>query len=149
VTKFVALGGVTDTDTDTHVFVAVAGALKPMSVNGKPSTVVAPMAVTFNVKVPAPASSTVNWHVPPIPVPGVRHDDAGSSVPGPVVDAVNVVPSGTAVQSGSAGVAAPVCCTVTVNVCGTPVGFAAFGLSSPRYCSHVIDAVTGTTGPGA
>ena len=58
--RLVALGGVTDTDTDTHVFVAVAGAVKPMLVNATPSTVVAPMAVTFNVNVPAPASCTVN-----------------------------------------------------------------------------------------
>ena len=58
--RLVALGGVTDTDTDTHVFVAVAGALKPMLVNATPSTVVAPMAVTFKVKVPGPASCTVN-----------------------------------------------------------------------------------------
>src|SRR3954452_23014121 len=58
--RFVALGGVTDTDTDTHVFDAVAGALKPMFLNATPSTVVVPMAVTFNVRVPGPASSTVN-----------------------------------------------------------------------------------------
>ena len=38
----------------------------------------------------------------------------------PAVVAVNVVPSGTATQSASAGFATPVCCTVAVNVCGTP-----------------------------
>ena len=58
--RFVALGGVTETEADTHVFVALAGAVNPMLVNGTPSTVVAPMAVTFNVKVPGPASCTVN-----------------------------------------------------------------------------------------
>jgi hypothetical protein len=66
-----------------------------------------------------------------------------------VVDAVNVVPDGTAVQSASVGFATPVCCTVAVNVCGTPTRFVALGLSKTRYCNHVFDAVSGTAWPGA
>ena len=69
-------------------------------------------------------------------------------MPGPVVDAVNVVPSGTGVQSASVGLATPVCCTVAVNVCGTPVRLVAFGLRRTRYCNHVFDAVNGTVWPG-
>jgi hypothetical protein len=119
-----------------------------MLVKVVPSTTVDPIELTVNVKVPGPASWTTNWHVPAV-VPGVRHDDAGSTVPGPDGATVNVVPFGTAVQSAGAGFATPVCCTVAVNVCGTPVRFVAFAVNSTRYCNHVFDAVTGTCCPGA
>jgi hypothetical protein len=64
-----------------------------------------------------------------------------------VVDAVSVVPSGTALQSASVGTATAVCCTVAVNVWGWPVRFVAAASSRTRYCSHVFVVVSGTSWP--
>src|SRR6478672_8629301 len=99
---FVAVAGVTETATETHVFDVVAGPLNAMSVNEVPLIVVAAIAVTVRSRVPGPASCTTNVHMPPL-VPPVRHVDAGSSVPSPVVDAVRVVPFATAFQSAGVG----------------------------------------------
>ena len=94
-----------DTRYAIHVFDAVAGAINGMSVNVTALTVVDAIAVTVRVSVPGPVSCTMNWHVPGNVVPVVRHVDAGSSVPSPVVVAVNVVPSDAAPQSASVGFA--------------------------------------------
>jgi hypothetical protein len=128
----------------SHVFDVVAGALNRMSVNITALTDVDAIAVTVNASVPGPASCTTNWHSPSV-VPVVRHDDAGSIVPGPGLEAVSVVPADAGTQSGSVGFATPVVWTFAVNVCGTPTKFVALGLSSTRNCTHVFDAVNGTT----
>ena len=78
-------------------------------------------------------------------VPVVAHVDAARSTePGPETEAVNVVPSGTATQSVSAGFATAVCWTVAVKVCGTPTRFVADGDNNTRNACHVFDAATGT-----
>ena len=99
-------GLVADGDTVTvyasHVFDAVAGALNAMSVNVTALTVVDAIAVTVRVERARPRVVHDELAQSRRVVPVVRHDDAGSSVPGPGVDAVNVVPSDTGAPVGLA-----------------------------------------------